>query len=241
MHAFIFERGEVGEADREFALRICADNVPIVRAKILLALKEAWLTTSEISEKCDIPTKTLNRKLAELQALGICDFMSGKTAGAQYDFADGRSNHYKLSNQWVNIIEKYRPAICKGGGTDRNICTNKETDVNPSTNCWSILEDTCEKEIGVLPKSPVPVNHASDQVELVKAIRDVMVAWRNASSDRNGPKKTIRTNFVSLVAATVRRQHPEFAGRDIEGEITRLDEADPEIQALLAGLTVAEA
>jgi|GEM_PF-1281583 DNA-binding transcriptional ArsR family regulator len=238
VHAFIFERGEVGEADREFALRICADNVPIVRAKILLALKEGWLTTSEISERCDISTKTLNRKLSELQALGICDYMSGKTAGAESDYYDGRSNHYKLSSQWVDIVQKYRPAICKGVGTDRNTCTNKTTGVNPSTNCWSTSEDTCE--IREIPQnrpsieSPEP-NHS----EPVKAIRDVIISWRNASSDRNPPKVN-RTNFVNLVSATVRRQHPELTGRDIEGEIKRLEEADAEIQALLAELTDAE-
>ena len=140
VHAFIFERNKVEEADREFALRICADSVPLARAKMLLALKETWLTTPEISEQCDISTRTLNRKLGELQALGICDFRSGKSAGAECEFSDGRSNHYKLSSQWVDIIEKYRPAICKGVGTDRNIC--RETDATPPTNCWSIFSNT---------------------------------------------------------------------------------------------------
>lgn len=237
VHAFIYERSAVEEPDKEFALRICADNVPIMRAKIMLALKETWLTTSEISEQCDISTRTLNRKLSELQALGICEFMSGKTAGAQVDFYDGRSNHYKLSSQWVGVIEKYRPAICKGVGTDRNICTDKEADAHPSTNCWSILEETCEKNIEALQDSPIPVHRASDRVEVVNAIRDVMVAWRNASSDRSGTNKVKRTNFINLVSATVRQQHPEFIGRDIEGEITHLAETDPEIRALLAELT----
>lgn len=239
VHAFIFERDQVEEPDREFALRVCADNVPIMRAKLLLALKGTWLTTSEISEKCDMPTRTLNRKLAELQTLGICEFMSGKTAGAEYDFADGRSNHYKLSSEWVGIVEKYRPAICKGVGTDRNICTNKEPDVNPSTNCWSISNTSRRKDTEVQGTTCSTPN-TSDHAAVVKAIRDVMLRFRNAPADRNTRSKVNRAHFIHLVVATVRRQRDEWAGRDIESEIKKLNENDPEIQALLEELTAEE-
>jgi putative DNA primase/helicase len=102
------------------------------------------------------------------------------------------------------------------------------------------IEDTCKKDIEVLQTPPVSVHHASGQVGVARVIRDVIISWRNASSDRNVTSKANRTNFVNLVAATVRRQHPELTGRDIEGEITRLEEADTEIQALLVELTDAE-
>ncbi len=49
-----------------------------------------------------------------------------------------------------------------------------------------------------------------------------------------------RAYFLDAVAATVRRQREEWAGRDIESEIKKLNENDPEIQALLAELTVVE-
>jgi DNA-binding transcriptional ArsR family regulator len=219
VHAFIFERNQVEEPDREFALRICADNVPIMRAKLLLALKDTWLTTSEISEQCDISTRTLNRKLAELQALGICEFMSGKTAGAEYDYYDGRSNHYRLASQWVGIVERYRPAICKGVGTDRDICTNKGLDVNPSTNCWSIFSGD--------GGSSQP-NHT----DIVGSIRDVIVGLRDVTGNR--------AYFINLVSATVRRQHEQLTGRDIEREIEHLSETDREIQTILAEHAEAE-
>jgi putative DNA primase/helicase len=100
-------------------------------------------------------------------------------------------------------------------------------------------EDICEMNTEVFPNCPNIENPEPSQQEAVNAVRDVMVAWHNASSDRDAPKVN-RTHFVDLVAATVRRQHPEFAGRDIERDIKRLAETDPEIQTLLAELTDAE-
>jgi hypothetical protein len=165
-----------------------------MRAKLLLALKATWLTTSEISEECDISTRTLNRKLAELQALGICEFMSGKTAGAERDFYDGRSNHYRLASQWVEIVEKYTPAICKGVGTDRNICTNRETDVNPSTNCWSIFSEVQINQLkekmrsGILQFERDGDNYTEQQLNSLALSAAADVGWLNDFGTEDKPK-----------------------------------------------------
>ena len=98
-------------------------------------------------------------------------------------------------------------------------------------------KDTCKKSTEVSRNTPVSVHHASDQVGVVSAIRGVMISFREARSDRDVTNKVDCTNFVNLVAATVRRQHPELQSRDIEGDIKRLNKTDPKIQALLAELT----
>jgi len=100
---------------------------------------------------------------------------------------------------------------------------------NLKENC---VEDACKEGTAVFSNTPISVHHASNRVKAVNAIRDVIVAWHNASSATNPPKVN-RTNFVNLVAATVRRQHPELTGRDLESAI----ESEPKLQALLSELT----
>lgn len=100
-------------------------------------------------------------------------------------------------------------------------------------------EDSSLKDAEAPFNIPSCTHGSSDRVELVKAIRDIVISWREAQSTQDALKVN-RTHFINLVAATVRRQHPEWAGRDIEGEIVLLGESDAEIQALLADLTQAE-
>lgn len=48
VYAFLYGRDEVGEGDMGFALRICADNVPMARAKALIVLSDRWQNTSQL-------------------------------------------------------------------------------------------------------------------------------------------------------------------------------------------------
>jgi hypothetical protein len=100
------------------------------------------------------------------------------------------------------------------------------------------MEDTCVRNPEVSQKHLISVHHASDHVEVIKAIRDVIISFGEARITRDSPQVN-RTYFTDAVASTVRRQRPELIGRDIEGEMMRLEEADPEIRALLAELTKA--
>jgi DNA-binding transcriptional ArsR family regulator len=119
VHAFIYERDEVDESDKAFALRVCTDNVPMARAKMLMAVTEHYESTSELSERTDMSVGATRHRLNELQALKIVDFMSSKSAGAEEDY-DGRANHYRINPEWVKTVEIFKEAMKIGGRADMN-------------------------------------------------------------------------------------------------------------------------
>ena len=214
MHAFIHGRATVDrEHDLVFALRIVADNVPTMRAAILPHLTDEWQSTSILSENSGMNPRSLLRVCDELHTLTIADKLSPESAYKQN--LDGRANHFRLSPSWAQLHTICNSVIRSGGRIERII--KGEVD---------------EAGEGIPTSTNHTVLNSRDHAGLVQTIRDVMLSF---SKPNNG--KTSHDFFVAQISATVRRQHNEYAGRDIEYEINKLAEFDPEIQTLIANVT----
>jgi hypothetical protein len=168
-----------------------------------------------------MPVSALRPKLNELQALGICEIANDLPPGLEANDYDGRANYYRIHPDWSRAVGIYRGAIRVGGRLVRdNIGKSakepqNELILHTPPNSSSIV---CDQGGG---------ESRPDHAETVSAIRNVIIARRDTSCPRG--------HFIDLIAATVRRQHTQLTGRDIEREIEHLSETDHEIQLILAG------
>lgn len=208
MHAFIHKRETVNrEDDFEFARRIVADNIPVNRAKSLLYLSDVWRTSSVLSQDSGINRYPLSRTLDELTTLGLVNKISREDATEHG--LDGRADHYRLAPSWSRQIRSLRSVIRLGGRIRERLGTQMKADT----------EEPIPQGANRTPQT------LTDQAEIAKIVREVMIQWPAPGNGRS-PTKDF---FVGVVAATIRRRFPDLEGRNIEAEIKRLAESDSQI------------
>lgn len=115
VHAFLYQRGVVGDADLQFALRIVTDNIPTARAAVIKQMTGEWLSKSVLSELTHVSHWPLSYRLDELVALRVCDMKSRESVKASNPELDARSNFYRIRSEWLPTIENYKGVIRIGG------------------------------------------------------------------------------------------------------------------------------
>jgi hypothetical protein len=210
MHAFIYRRLEVGPPDLEFARRLIADNVQTNRAAIITYLTDEMQSTSTLSDRSHISPRSLLRPLDELTMLKITKRVSRGQAD-KIDL-DGRTNHYRLSPTWSQLVQQLNSVIRLGGRIQKNNKSGTEQGEEPAT--------------------PISPNHT---VQLNDQARIVRIIYNEAKSD-NGDNKKPRNVFVATLCARIRRNFSGLAMYPLEDLVDKLS-SDPEMQAILTERT----
>jgi hypothetical protein len=126
VHALIFGRDEVGEDDKAFGLRVVLDNIPTRRWQILRTMPSGWVITSQIATSADMSTEAAKRVLDELISLKIIQRWAREN---KTDGMDKRSDSYKISGKWLEIIEELRGVISGDSTIDSEIETERDSSI----------------------------------------------------------------------------------------------------------------
>lgn len=128
VHALFYGREKVGQEDIDFGHRVILDNIPTRRWQILKPMSNEWNTTSIIGKEAIMSTEATKRVLDELVSLKLVE---RRTREEKLEGTDRRSDSYRISDKWLEVIEELRGVIRCDGTIDsenetKNTSSNEE-------------------------------------------------------------------------------------------------------------------
>jgi len=209
VHALFSGREEVGQEDTAFGLRVVLDNIPTRRWQLLRTMPSGWVITSQIATGADMSTDAAKRTLDELISLKLVERWAREN---KPESMDKRSDSYRISDKWLEIIEELRGVIRCEGTIDnekepkRDSSYEEEYTVIKNSPPQSLIIIPCgeEEKTGIGPHPRKDVSTPGGDEEF-RALLQFLIDYKTEWPRGNGEYETVSYLVGDECAAPLER------------------------------------